>query len=144
MLKLIAKKSSVPDYALLKKYNKSKNQNIINSLSKSEIKNRRSKSNSKTQIDESQNIYIKEEDNLKEDADNHECDITDIILNRDISETEPDNFDDLYSIVKKINFDEGLTKDDIFNFDENNNYSKFKKKFEIIWNKSKFKSYKKV
>ena len=46
--------------------------------------------------------------------------------------------------LKKINFDEGLTKDDIFNFDENNNYSKFKKKFEIIWNKSKFKSYKKV
>jgi hypothetical protein len=144
MLKLIAKKSSLPDYALLKKINKSKNKNTINSLSKSEIKNRRVKSNNKTQIDESQKIYMKEEDNLEENADNHECDITDIVQNRNISETEPDNFDDLYSIVKKINFDEGLKKEDIFNIDENNNYSKFKKKFEKLWNKSKFKSYKKI
>jgi len=144
MLKIIAKKSSLPDYVLIKKFNKPKNQNIINALSKSEIKNRRSKTNSKTIIDESQKIIVKEEDNLKEDADNHECDITDIVQNRNISETEPDNFDDLYSIVKKINFEEGLIKDDIFNIDENNNYSKFKKTFEKIWNKSKFKSYKKM
>ena len=144
MLKLIAKKSSLPDYVLIKKINKSKNKNTINSLSKSETKNRRVKSNNKTQIDESQKIYIKEENNLKEDTDNHECDITDIVQNRNISETEPDNFDDLYSIVKIINFDESLIKDDIFNIDENNNYSTFKKKFEKMWNKSKFKSYKKA
>jgi hypothetical protein len=144
MLKLIAKKSSLPDKVLLKKINKSKNKNTINSLSKSEIKNRRVKTNNKTQIDESQKIYIKEKNNLKEDTDNHECDITDIVQNRNISETEPDNFDDLYSIVKKINFDEGFTKEDIFNIDENNNYSRFKKKFEKIWNKSKFKSNKKI
>jgi hypothetical protein len=144
MLKLIAIKSSLPDYALTKKINKSKNQNTINSLSKSEIKNRRAKSNNKTQIDESQKIYVKEEDNLKENEDNHECDITDIVQNRNISETEIDNFDDLYSIVKIINFDEGLIKDDIFNIDENNNYSTFKKKFEKMWNKLKFKSYKKA
>jgi len=145
MLKLIAKKSSLPDYVLLKKINKPKNQNTINALSKSEIKNRRAKSNNKTQIDESQKIFIKEEDNMKEDTENnHECDITDIVQNRNLSETEPDNFDDLYSIVRKVNFDEGLIKDDIFNIDENDNYFKFKKKFEKIWNKPKFKSYKKV
>jgi len=144
MLKIIAKKSSLPDYVFIKKINKSKNQNTINAISRSEIKNRRSNSNNKTKIDESQKIIVKEEDNLKEDTDNHECDITDIVHNRNLSETEPDNFDDLYSIVKKINFDEGLIKDDIFNIDENNSYSKFKKKFEKLWNKSKFKSYKKM
>ena len=144
MLKIIAKKSSLPDYVFIKKINKSKNQNTINAISRSEIKNRRSNSNNKTKIDESQKIIVKEEDNLKEDTDNHECDITDIVHNRNLSETEPDNFDDLYSIVKKINFDEGLIKDDIFNIDENISYSKFKKKFEKLWNKSKFKSYKKM
>ena len=144
MLKIIAKKSSLPDYVFIKKINKSKNQNTINAISRSEIKNRRSNSNNKTKIDESQKIIVKEEDNLKEETDNYECDITDIVHNRNLSETEPDNFDDLYSIVKKINFDEGLIKDDIFNIDENNSYSKFKKKFEKLWNKSKFKSYKKM
>ena len=143
MLKLIAKKSSLPDYVLIKSINKFKNQNTIHILSKSESKNRRAKSNNKTQIDESQKIYIKE-NNLNENTDNHECNVTDIVHNRNISETEPDNFDDLYSIVKKINFDEGLIKDDIFNIEENNNYSKYKKKFDKNWNKSKYKSYKKV
>ena len=49
---------------------------------------------------------------------------------------EIDNFDDLYSIVRLINFDDvdkNNKKDNVFSIDNNNCYSNYKNKFEKIW-----------
>ena len=156
ILKIVAKKNSLPEQILVKKINKNKNNNLINILSKSEIKKRRAKSNNKSHnIDESQKIYEEEntkiyekikENNNNIDNDNEiicdnkdECNIDDILKNKKIKEGEiDDNFDDLYSIVKLINFDDVKDKEDnVFSLDENRNYLIYKIKFEKIWNKFK-------
>ena len=140
ILKIVAQKVSLPEKLLIKKINKSKNCDIMNCISKSEIKKRRAKSNNKTKNDISQKIDIEKNENIFHIIKNNynsEYDIDDVLKNREYDENEEiDNFDDLYSIVRLINFDDvdkNNKKDNVFSIDNNNCYSNYKKKFEKIW-----------
>ena len=70
---------------------------------------------------------------------NNEFDIDNVLQNKKFNEEEEiDNFDDLYSIVRLINFDDVEKKDNIFSVIDNEYYLDYKKKFEKIWNKNKY------
>ena len=129
VLKLVAKKASLPEKILIRKINKSKNSH----LSKSEIKRRRAKSNSKYKNDESQKIIIKNDGKIFDKINSNECNIDDILQNKKIIEGEEDNFDDIYAIIKILDFDNMKKKDTIFCIDNNEEYSNYKKKFDLIW-----------
>ena len=136
ILKIVINKTSLPDQILNKKINKGKNVNIAKIIPKSEIKKNRAKSNNKSLKDKSQKIskdnLDKSNDKLNENE--HECDIDDILQNKKIPEEKIDNFDNIYSIVKTLNFNNINDKDDIFSIN-NNNYLNYKKIFEKKWNK---------
>ena len=124
---------------MIKKINKSKKYDLFNIISKSEIKKRRAKSNNKTKNDVSQKINIGNNKDIFYIVNNNEFDIDDVLQNKKIYENEEiDNFDDLYSIVRLINFDEAEKKDNIFTIIDNEYYLDYKKKFEKIWNKNKY------
>ena len=139
ILKLVAKKVSLPEKILIRKINRSKNSHSSNIISKSEIKSRRAKSNSKSKNDESQKINIINDGKFFDKINNSECNIDDILQNKKIIEGEEDNFDDIYSIIKILNFDSMKKKDKIFCIDNNEEYLKYKMKFELIWEKQIFK-----
>jgi hypothetical protein len=105
---------------------KSKYSNLINTITRSEIRNGRKYMNNKSKKDISQKLFI---------YDDKECDIDDILQDKKIPEGEVDNFDDLYSIIKKLNFKNIKENDKIFTIENNENYSNYKNKFEKIWNK---------
>ena len=139
VLKYVAKKVSLPEKLLIKKINKSKKYDLFNIISKSEIKKRRAKSNNKTKNDVSQKINIGNNKDIFYIVNNNEFDIDDVLQNKKFNENEEiDNFDDLYSIVRLINFDEAEKKDNIFTIIDNEYYLDYKKKFEKIWNKNKY------
>ena len=124
---------------MIKKINKSKKYDLFNITSKSEIKKRRAKSNNKTKNDVSQKINIGNNKDIFYIVNNNEFDIDDVLQNKKFNENkEIDNFDDLYSIVRLINFDEAEKKDNIFTIIDNEYYLDYKKKFEKIWNKNKY------
>ena len=132
IFKILAKKGSHPKKLLFKKIIKRKYSNAINIVSRSETKKREIKYNDKTKNDISQKIYI---------YNDNECDIDDILQNKKMPEGETDNFDDLYSIIKKINFNSIKDKDIVFTIENNNNYLDYKNKFEKIWKKHIYNSY---
>ena len=129
ILKNVSKKGSLPEQILIKKIIKCKNLSLINIISKSEIKKRRAKSNNKAKDDnESQKIYL-----YDDDKDDNECDIDDILQNKKIPKGKIDNFDDLYSVVKILNFNNTKEKDKVFSIDDNSNFLNYKKNFDKIW-----------
>lgn len=132
ILKLVSKKCSLPETLLIKKINKKENNNQINILSKSEIKKRRAKSNNKSKVDETVKINIQNYNQIFDKMNETECTIDDVLQNKKIPE-ETDEFDDLYSIVKLINFNNIKKVDKVFSIDDNKNYLDYKNKFDKIW-----------
>ena len=137
ILKIVAKKSNLLEQILFKKINNNHNSNRIKIISKSEIRNRRAKSNNnKSNAEDSQKINMENESKILDKINNeNECDINDILQDNKIPNGEIDNFDDIYSIVKVLNFDT-IKKDSIFCVDDSNNYLLYKEKFDKIWNKN--------
>jgi hypothetical protein len=125
-LKIVAKKGNLPGQLLIKRITKSKYSNLINTITRSEIRNGRKNMNNKSKKDISQKLFI---------YDDKECDIDDILQDKKIPEGEGDNFDDLYSIIKKLNFKNIKENDKIFTIENNEKFSDYKNKFEKIWNK---------
>ena len=106
ILKIVAKKSNLLEQILFKKINNNHNSNRIKIISKSEIRNRRAKSNNKSNAEDSQKINMENESKILDKINNeNECDINDILQDNKIPNGEIDNFDDIYSIVKVLNFD---------------------------------------
>ena len=133
ILKNVSKKCSLPEPILIKKMIKKENiNNKINILSKSEIKKRRAKSNNKSKADETENINLKNYNRIFDKMNEAVCTIDDVLQNKKIPD-EMDEFDDLYSIVKLINFDNINIKDNIFCVEDNKNYIYYEKKFDKIW-----------
>ena len=142
ILKIVAKKKILPEQALIKKIAS----NIINIISKSEIRKRKVKSNDKSKDkskdNESQKKDMENDDILLYKIDESECDISDVLNGTKIPKEEIDNFDDLYSVVRILNFGNPLKKDSIFCIDDNNiNYIQYKKKFDNKWNNNIYSYY---
>ena len=140
IFKITTKKVNLIEKILMKKIKKSKNMDIINKIiSKSEIKNRRAKSNNKSKNNESEKIVLNDDkifDKINKDK-NDDCNIDDVLQNKKIPNGEIDNFDDLYSIVKTLNFNVFKKKDKVFCIDDNENYFNYKMKFEDFWRNQK-------
>ena len=140
IFKINTKKVNLIEKILMKKIKKSKNMDIINKIiSKSEIKNRRAKSNNKSKNNESEKIVLNDDkifDKINKDK-NDDCNIDDVLQNKKIPNGEIDNFDDLYSIVKTLNFNVFKKKDKVFCIDDNENYFNYKMKFEDFWRNQK-------
>ena len=119
-----------------KSLNESKNSKLINYNNMNSNKNISNNNNKK--INNYYNINLNTNVKNKEEIINNKIDNT--LFDKenliDLSSDNDDKFDDLYSIIKKINFNSVLlNKEGIFSIG-NKEYNNYKKKFDIIFKKN--------